>query len=156
MSYDISLSELPKTPTLSIREKVPFPQLPEKVGSFVGQAVAHAQAHDQQQDGAPFTRVHGFANGAVDLEAGIALAEPLPAQPPLASGYLPGGAVATTVHAGNYTTLPAAGEALRAWAAQEGYRPTGPSWDRHLVAPGHDPNPENWRTQVCLPLQKMA
>jgi len=154
MAYDIELRQESGQPKLSIRGNVTFAEIGEKVGEFVGETAAYLERLEIEPDGPPFTRVHGLTAEYIDLEAGLATKEPVSGEGNIQSGHFPTGPVAVTLHRGDYQTLPEASEALLAWATANGWQACGPNWERHLVAPGHDPNPQNWRTEVFMPLKK--
>lgn len=154
MTYTIELRQETGQPKLSIRGKVTFAEIGEKVGEFVAETSAYLERLGIEPDGPPFTRVHGLSPDHIDLEAGLTIRRPIQGEARIESGVLPDGPVAFTLHRGDYQTLPEANEAILNWANANGWQANGPNWERHMVAPGHDPNPENWRTEVVMPLKK--
>jgi len=62
--------------------------------------------------------------------------------------------VASTVYKGSYNQSYAAHEAVANWVEENGYDYAGPIINIYHVSPGHDPNPDNWVTEVCCPIKK--
>jgi effector-binding domain-containing protein len=66
---------------------------------------------------------------------------------------LPGGSVASTIHAGTYDTLTHAYAALEIWIDSQGLRPAGAPWEAYITDPAEHPDPRDWRTEVLWPVK---
>jgi AraC family transcriptional regulator len=66
---------------------------------------------------------------------------------------LPGGLVATTIHAGSYDGLHQAYAAIESWMNANGFKGAGDPWEAYITDPGDYPNPEDWRTEVFWPVR---
>jgi len=62
--------------------------------------------------------------------------------------------VASAVYKGSYDQITEVNEAVAAWVADNGYDYDGPMFCVYHVSPGHDPNPDNWVTEICYPVAK--
>jgi len=62
--------------------------------------------------------------------------------------------VASSIIKCSYDQLPSANEAIAAWVTDNKYDFNGAMFLIYHVSPGHDPNPENWVTEVCYPVRK--
>lgn len=153
MAYEPKLDQREPQPVLSVREKVSFSELSEKLGQFVGEVFGYLQQQGVQPAGPPFSRYHGFDGDKVDLEAGLPTPGALPGSGRIQPGELPGGAVVSAVHTGSYDSLPQAGAALDAWLAENGREAAGANWEVYWVAPGQDPDPSSWKTEVFKPVR---
>lgn len=153
MSYQTQLRHLEPQPVMSVREKVTFQELSNKLGEFVGEVFGYLQQQGVEPAGPPFSRYHGLEGDRIDLEAGLPVAKALPGSGRVKPGELPGGPVISAVHTGSYDTLPQAGEALQSWAAEHGRVVAGANWESYLVAPGHNADPSSWKTEVFKPLR---
>jgi effector-binding domain-containing protein len=60
--------------------------------------------------------------------------------------------VARTVFHGNYSGLPGAWGELEKWMQAENYHGRGEFWERYLIGPQTQPNPDNWQTELNWPL----
>ncbi|HEV2846709.1 MAG TPA: GyrI-like domain-containing protein [Thermoanaerobaculia bacterium] len=153
MAYEAKLDHREPQPVLSIREKVSFPELSEKLGQFVGEVFGYLQGQGAEPAGPPFTRYHGFEGDKIDFEAGLPTQKALPGSGRIQPGELPGGPVVSTVHMGGYENLPQAGAALDSWVAENGREAAGANWEFYWVAPGHNADPSSWKTEVFKPVR---
>jgi AraC family transcriptional regulator len=85
--------------------------------------------------------------------AGVTAPKTTPCEAPLQPISLPTGRHAVLRFTGPYTGLPAAYAYLYGeWLAQSGEKPTGqPSYEVYITSP-HSHPPEEWVTEICLPL----
>jgi effector-binding domain-containing protein len=61
---------------------------------------------------------------------------------------------ASAIHKGNFDTIDEVNESVAMWINDSGYDFDGSMFNIYHVSPGHDPNPENWVTEVCYPVKK--
>ena len=54
---------------------------------------------------------------------------------------------------GSYEGITDVTEALGAWIAEHGYRFAGPMFNVYLVSPSENPDPSQWVTEVCIPVE---
>lgn len=153
MSYEIRTRRLDPQPVLSIRGPVDPDGIEEAVGEFLGEVWKKLEADGREPAGPPFTRYHQIGESELVLEAGFPVSEEAAGEGRIESGELPGGEAISTDHIGPYEELPAAGEALEAWARERGRSAAGPRWEVYWTDPGEVEDPEQWRTEVFMPLQ---
>jgi effector-binding domain-containing protein len=55
---------------------------------------------------------------------------------------------------GGYEQIAEISETVAAWVVSNGYDFDGAMFNIYHVSPGHDPNPENWVTEICFPIKK--
>lgn len=65
---------------------------------------------------------------------------------------LPEQRVATVTHRGGFETISEATATAGAWVAEQGRTRVGPIFNVYVHGPGRDPNPENWVTEVNVPI----
>lgn len=68
-------------------------------------------------------------------------------------GELPGGRIARTVYQGPYEGLHGAWSEFGEWMKREGLSGRGSLWEVYVAGPETSPDPTNWRTELCLPLE---
>ena len=62
--------------------------------------------------------------------------------------------VASAIVKGGYEQLTPVNEAIATWVTDNNYDFNGAMFCIYHVSPGHDPNPENWVTEICYPVNK--
>jgi len=153
--HEITALVLAECPTAVVRRRLEAPQIASWVGPAVDRVVRAVTAAGMHPAGPRFARYLHVEHTAAcfDVEAGVVLAHPWPADPTGRSDVLPsrlpGGPAALTVHAGPYEAVTPAHEALEKWIAEHGGVPDGPSWECYLTEPVGDP--DTWRTEVVQP-----
>jgi effector-binding domain-containing protein len=140
-------------PVASIRTKVRVQEISAQLAILLPEVGAYLHAVGGKSVGGPFTRYHGFEGDTVDLEAGIALLEPVAGKGRIQAGELPGGRVVTGWHIGPYEGLAAAHEALAAWLREQNLAARGGVWEIYWTDPGMVPDPKQWKTQLLAPVK---
>jgi AraC family transcriptional regulator len=84
----------------------------------------------------------------------VPVAAAAPGEGEVEAGTLPGGPVAVAVHGGPYDQLNETYAALERWIETHGYRVNGAPWEAYITDPADLPDPADWRTEVCWPLEK--
>ena len=98
----------------------------------------------------------GFREQDVDVEIRVQLPENFP------DGHAPVGNVlfttippvtaATVILNGSYDRIGQVYEEIAQWVEENGCRMQGPMFNIYHISPAMDPNPDNWVTEVCVPL----
>jgi AraC family transcriptional regulator len=161
MEYSISRQELKAQPVLVVRRRVPRATIAAAIGAELPKVFLDAQRRGIAIAGYPITRYLESSMGFVTLETGMRVTA-YPEEWTVGGGggesdvlaeTLPGGPAAVTIHAGPYDQLPAAYAALEEWISTNGFRPTGAPWEAYMNDPADHPNSQDWKTEVCWPLQ---
>ena len=136
MDYEISEKELAPQLALTHRMRVTMPTIGEKIGAGFGVLMEHAAKTGAQWAGPPFIMYPEVCDD--EFEAVICM----PVVPGATGGdgvdveEIPGGRVATTVHAGPYREIGKAYTALQKWMTDNGCRPAGMVREIYLNDPG--------------------
>jgi AraC family transcriptional regulator len=164
MTYAIVTKDLSPQAVLVARRRVKRSEIAATIGETLPRIFHYAQQHGLALSGHPFTRYVEVGPGLLTIEPGMRVsgsadqsAPSTPANASTDSGVvednLPGGRVAATMHAGTYETLPDAYAALEAWIESHGLRSAGAPWESYLTDPTEHPDPKDWKTEVCWPVQ---
>ncbi len=153
MALDCEIRTVSPQPTMSIRGHTSPTQIAATIGEYLTEVWGYVTGNGGQPVGPPFTRYHVIDGDRIELEGGIPVAGPLPAQGRVHPGSLPGGEAAVTTHVGHYEELPVTGQALADWVAARGREAAGPNWEVYVTDPGSEPDPRKWRTDIYKPLQ---
>jgi DNA-binding transcriptional MerR regulator len=88
----------------------------------------------------------------VDVEIWVQVRAPFEADGEVRCEDRPAQAVASALLQGSYEGMAAATEAVGTWVGAHDVRITGPLTNVYRVGPAENPDPEQWVTQICLPL----
>lgn len=106
--------------------------------------------------GAPFAFYYNepFTPDDIDVEMGMPVAATAKVDETKGPHrrVLEGGPVAYTTHVGPYAAIGAAYEALYKWIEQHGHRRLGPPRETYLVGPGQGASPDEYRTELAVPI----
>ena len=158
MSYDIVQKDLIAQPVLVVRRRVKRTDIASTIGAALPGIFQYAQQRGLALSGHPFTRYLELGPGMVTMEPGMRITGGSgPASPAAVEGVvedtLPGGSVASTIHAGTYETLSDAYAALEIWIDSQGLRSAGAPWEAYITDPAEHPDPRDWRTEVFWPVK---
>jgi effector-binding domain-containing protein len=151
MGYEVDQVEIEPQPVLLIRTET----MPAKIGHTYREALTELKAYLESEGiepvGPPFARFPTYMPDRVEMEVGLPVSSKLEGRDRIEEGELPGGAMATTVHAGSYAGLGAAHAALTDWLESKGMR-AGAPWEVYLAGPPEIDDSSRWRTQIVYPI----
>ncbi len=160
MNYTITQEDRAAQPVLVIRRKVKRADIAATIGQELPKVFLHAQRRAIPVGGFPITRYPEISFGTITLETGMRVT-PAPEKWDAGHGEgevlaetLPAGPTAVTVHTGPYELLHQAYAALEEWMAANGFKPRGAPWEAYLNDPGDHPDPKDWKTEVCWPVER--
>ena len=153
MAYEIEVKDMPPQPTITIRATIAMNELGDTLGVILPEVWAYLEGRGVQPAGPPFARYHSYGPDTIDLEAGMAVAEPVEGEGRIQASTLPGGQIATTWHVGPYDTLHQAHRAVEAWLEEQQWTMTGAPWEVYWTDPGDMSHPETFRTEVLWPVR---
>ena len=88
----------------------------------------------------------------IEVLAGFPVREPIEPHGRIEAAHLPGGHAATLLHWGDYGGLVAAHETIDDWMAAEKRSAASSRYEIYWVDPTQTEKPEEWRTEVVVPL----
>jgi AraC family transcriptional regulator len=159
MEYSISRRELAAQPVLVVRRRVRRTEIAATIGAVLPKVFLDAQRRGIAIAGYPITRYLETSMGFVTLETGMRVTAhdgewtSGGGEGDVLAETLPGGPAAVTIHAGPYDQLQAAYAALEEWIVTNKFRPIGAPWEAYLNDPADHPDPRDWKTEVCWPIQ---
>ncbi len=140
MSYEIKLLDLPDQPTLGMRAIMPVGKLPEFFGKAYGGVMAYLGDLGEYPSGMPYAAYFNLDMDALDIEAGFPVSKPFEGRDEIKPGVIPAGKYNSTLHVGSYDSVKVAYDALVLWAKENGYEPSGISYEYYLNDPSSDPS----------------
>ncbi len=148
MRYEIEIREVPEHTVVTLREHVPMAVIAKAIGEGFGEVAEAVGRAAATITGMPFAIFHELDPVAVDLELGFPVDQILDVGR-VHGATLPGGRVASTIHAGPYDEVAGAYEALTAWIEANHERPSGPPREVYLNEPEEGVIP---LTEIQMPL----
>ena len=155
MNHSVTVKEIPQRYVASLRKVIPSYNDERILWEQMG-AETKPQGFQMANPSFSLAVFHdeGYRETDVDVEIQVAIT---------GTGYdtenvrfltVPAITAATSVIKGGYDQLTAVNKAIAAWVTDNNYDFDGPMFCIYHVSPGHDPNPENWVTEVCYPVKK--
>lgn len=155
MERTIEVKELADQPILSVRFRTSLAAIGDDLGKAYGAIFGYIGRAGAVPVGPPGTLYYGeeFSEDDVDAEAYAPVAEVMPGEGEVVGRLLPGGKVASTMHAGSYQSIGDAYEAVMTWMSENGYKPSGPAREVYLTDPNAVKDPAGNRTEVVFPIE---
>jgi effector-binding domain-containing protein len=155
MTYEVRLRETQPQTAASIHGHVAWAE----IGSFFSAALTEIGKLLAEQAvryaGPPFTIYHcaDAKEAEVDMEVAVPVVEPVEPAGRVEAIEVPGGLVATTLHAGPYQDVGPAYRALAEWIQEHGHEYSGPPREIYLTDPNEVKDPGALRTEVIWPIR---
>jgi len=153
-TLSIERREIAAQNILFVRLRAGRHEIANAIGEGLGKAFPYSQRLGLAIAGRPFTRYLSTGPGLFSIEVGMPVATAPQGEGVVEAGTLPAGPVAVATHAGPYDQLSETYAALERWIESNGYRIGGAPWESYITDPADHPDPADWRTEVCWPLEK--
>ncbi len=152
MPYVCTVRALRAQPSMAVKRVVPAAKASRAVVDAFTAVGRYLHDHGGRPAGETYARFLALDDDTVRVEVGFTVAELLPGEGDVLPAELPAGEAVVTLHQGPYEQLPAAAAALETWAREHGRRPAGAAWEVYLNGPPDVTEPEQYETEVFLPL----
>ena len=152
MDFQCKIKEQASQPTLSIRTRTPIDGLPRLLGDSYSRIAAYLADLGEEPAGAPFAAYYSMDMQDLDVEIGFLVAKPLNGKNDIRASEVPGGNLGYALHTGRYADIAPAYDALTQFVQEQGYEPTGVSYEFYLNDPEETPQ-EKLQTQIIFPLK---
>ncbi|MGB7875640.1 MAG: GyrI-like domain-containing protein [Anaerolineales bacterium] len=152
MDFQCEIKEQAAQPTLSIRTRTPIDRLPGLLGESYGRIAGYLAELGEEPAGPPFAAFYNMDMHDLDVEIGFQVAKPLSGRNNIQASQVPGGKLGLALHTGRYADIAPTYDALTQYVKEQGYEPTGVSYEFYLNDPGETPQ-EKLQTQVIFPLK---
>jgi len=143
MEYEIAVTDAPARRTAVVAATTTWQEFPAVWRELSGEVWACLRASGIER-GCP--NVILYRDDTPLVEVGVLLDQDCALTGRVVTSALPAGMVATTVHHGSFAELGAAHDAVLAWCAANGRRPTGTRWE--VYGPHSDDPVQQW-TEVA-------
>jgi effector-binding domain-containing protein len=140
--HTVSVLELPGRPIAVVAETTTWEEFPSLWPRLLDEVYAFVRPRPElaapDTTGQRWRNVMLYRDSQPAVEVGVLVDAPFEGAGRVVASSLPGGAVATTVHRGDYAGLGDAHEAVVRHAREHGHRLAGPRWEVY----GHPPDVE--------------
>ena len=155
MERKFELKDLASQPVLGLRYHTSLAKIGDDSYRAYMAVFAYLGERGEFPAGPPFAIYHDmeFKEEDIDIEACVPVSHLLSGRGEVEGSELPGGKMASTMHAGPYDEIGEAYEALMLWINDQGYRPSGPCREVYLVGPPNKCDPADYRTEILCPIE---
>ena len=153
MKYDVILKEIPERTVASLRKTIPS-YYDEGALWEEMMAVVPCESVATPPYGLAVFHDEGYKESDVDVEIQIAVQGTRPNVGNVVFKTAPEQHVVSVIFKGNYDQIMSVHEAIATWVSDNHYHFNGPMFNIYHVSPAHDPNPDNWVTEVCYPVKR--
>ena len=145
--------ETTPVPIAKLYAKVPTSEIGTRMGSLLRELGEELQSQNVKPVGPWFTHHFRRPEEFFDFEVCLPVERPISANGRVEPGEWPAMKMIQTVYTGPYQGLvPAWGEFMR-WIEKEDLPISDEIWERYLVNPDTESDPEKWRTELNRPLK---
>lgn len=148
----ITTRTIPEQPVLAIRETVPAVLFQSFLGGAFDELYRCLATGGVEAEGPPIAQYHAFGPEVIDVEVCLPVPSGTIGTGRITSAVLPAATVATVVHHGSYDREGAAYADLERWIDVHGFAHDGPPRERYLVGPDAEVEPDDYRTQIEMPI----
>ena len=152
IAFQCEIKEQEPQPTLSLRVRTPIQDLPHLLGESYGKIAGYLAELGEVPAGAPFAAYYNMDLHDLDVEIGFPVAKAILGKGEIQASQVPGGKLGYALHTGRYGDIAPAYDALAQFVKEQGYEPTGVSYEFYLNDPQETPQ-EKLLTQIVFPLK---
>lgn len=149
---EFEVIEVPEQPALAIRETIAYPDIPARMGEFLGEIASLMGRKGIAFVGPPYTLYHSWGAGATDMEVGMPVPPGIEGEGRVRATIRPGGRVVTGLHVGPYDKISETYAAMEAWMKEHGHAPASSMWEIYLTDPQVEKDPAKYETRLYWPL----
>lgn len=155
MHYEIRVKQVPPQVVVTERCRATLAELGNTMHATLAKVATSVEPAGAAQ-GAPFAVYHNepFRPEDIDVEMGLPVAPyaKVAETKGVHRRQLSGRRVAYTEHVGPYSAVGTAYDALYAWVREHGHRRMGPPREIYVVGPAQGARPEDYRTEIEVPI----
>ncbi len=152
MDYKVELKEREAQPVLSIRKITSVGKLSEEIGKAYSSIIQYMNELGEHPAEAPFTAYYNLDMENLDVEMGFPVAGKLAGRDEVGAGEIPGGKYAECTYKGPYDGMVQVYDAMNKWVSDNGFTPTGISYEIYYNSPEEVPASE-LLTKIMFPLK---
>lgn len=145
---NIELLKQMEQSALTIRTRTKIQDLPMLIGQSYGKLAGYLKEIGEMLTDVPFVAYHNMDMQDLDVEIGFPVSRPLPEKDDMKPSIIPGETVVFCMHLGKYSDLEQTYGDIVKWMEENGYQPTGTSYEYYYNGPEF---PEDqWITRIVM------
>ncbi|MDS1030869.1 GyrI-like domain-containing protein [Bacillota bacterium LX-D] len=152
MDYKFELTEQPAQPVLSMRTRTAVGNLPQELGKAYGAIIQYLNEIGEKPLDAAFAAYYNMDMENLDVEMGFPVAKPLAGIGEIKSSEIPAGKQVSCFYKGPYSQIEPVYNAMMQWIDENGYTPTGVSYEFYYNSPAEVPE-SKLLTKIVFPLK---
>ncbi|WP_319591912.1 SRPBCC family protein [uncultured Draconibacterium sp.] len=137
-----------------IRETVPFIEVSREMSVMYGEISKFLAQNEIEMAGMPFALYHLMDEENIDLECGIPIDANVEGNRTVKVATFPMTACACLDFYGDYSNLQEGHTAVQKWLETHGFNLASAPMEIYLTDPQQEPDPANWVTRICYPVEK--
>lgn len=139
---------------LSIRDSVNPMEMNNIHGKLYDQINNFMDNNNVVSNLSPLVIYHFWSDSLVDIEAGIQIEDSINVKEgKVKLNFIEVGNYLTATHFGSYERIPETYFSINEWMRINEVEVVGPPWEVYVTDPAIETNPDNWETQINLPIK---
>ncbi len=151
MEYQFELTDEREQPLLSIRKRTSVSKLPQELGTAYEAIIQYLGEIGEKTEGPAFAAYYNMEMEDLDVEMGFLVPMPIAGKGEIQASSIPAGKQVSYLYKGPYKEMEPVYNALMAWVAENGMKPTGVSYEFYYNSPMDVPESE-LLTKIIFPL----
>lgn len=148
----IQLFEQKAQSVLSIRKRTALEELPNLIGDSYMKILGYLDELEERPSDVPFTAYYNLDMHDLDVEMGFPVARSLPGKGEVKAGEIPPGKIVSMMYKGPYAGMEQPYNEMTKWISENGYEPTGVSYEYYYNSPA-DVAEDELLTRIVMPLK---
>lgn len=149
---DIELKEKQSQFVSYIRTRISQDRLPRVIGESYMKIANYMCSLGEQPMGVPYTAYYNLDMQDLDVEMGIPVSKVLPESEEIKAREIEAGRVVSTMYKGPYSEMEATYVEIFKWIKENGYHPTGVSYEYYHNSP-QDVSESELLTEIVIPIK---
>lgn len=151
MSFQYEIVQQPAQPVISIKTRTPAQDLPKVLSSAFSKLGQFMKDTNLPPVGPPFVAYFNMDMSDLEIEIGFPVAKSVAGRGEVQPGEIPAGRYAACLYTGPYKEMKPAYDGLATWVDEQGFKPSGVSYEYYLNEP-ETTAPEALQTRIVFPL----
>lgn len=151
-SVKVEVVDVATQAAYTIKASVKMNEIANKLGEIYGKIIGLLEKNKVEIVGPPFLITHKYTPEALEMEAGLPVANLGKSSGEINAIEIKAGKAATAIHYGAYETSEKTYLAIEEWIKQNNKQIIGSPWEVYITDPGLEKDTTKWQTQIYFPI----